>query len=796
MRKWNLIYKGFVPQQEGLREALCTLGNGYFATRGAAEESKADRIHYPGTYIGGGYNRLTSTIHGRKIENEDLVNWPNWLPLTFRVEKDPWFGRKQVRYLEYHQDLDLQKGLLVRKLRFQDKKGRITRLICRRFVHMGKAHFAGIEWTLTPENWSGEITVKSGLDGNVQNTGVKRYRQLKSKHLDILSLGVVDDQSVEILVRTNQSHLLMAQACRTQLFAGAKKISSTNRTLRTKHFIGKTFCFPVKQGNSYRVEKIVTLFTSRDRGISEPSLNARLALKGCERYRELLKSHIREWEYLWDKFDISFNGHAQQELSLRVHVFHLLETLSRNTIGFDVGVPARGLHGEAYRGHIFWDEIFVFPIYNFRIPEVTRSLLVYRYQRLDMARALAKANGFAGAMYPWQSGSDGREETQVVHLNPKSGHWIDDHSQLQRHVNIAIAYNIWQYYSISGDITFLEQYGAEMFLEIAKFFASLSTFNKKKERYEILGVMGPDEYHEAYPKAKKPGINNNAYTNVMVVWILRRAFGILWDLPMARRRKLMADINLGKKDLDRWKDIAHKMFVPFHKGNIISQFEGYEKLKEFNWEAYRKKYGNIERLDRILEAEGDSPNNYQLSKQADVTMLFYLLPYHVLKEIFDILGYPLEEAMVRENISYYLSRTSHGSTLSKVVHGSVLNRIDRRQGWHFFNMGLKSDLEDVQGGTTPEGIHLGAMAGTVDIAIRDFAGVETKDDFISFDPLLPDPLKKLRFKVKFRKNWLRLEMTQKCFDITVEKNGRVPVKIEVRGEKHSIASGSSKRFSL
>jgi alpha,alpha-trehalase len=213
----------------------------------------------------------------------------------------------------------------------------------------------------------------------------------------------------------------------------------------------------------------------------------------------LTQRHAQAWERLWDQFDMELELASPTDrpnhtgLILHLHIFHLLQTTSPHTLDRDVGVPSRGWHGEAYRGHVFWDELFIFPLLNLCIPDITRALLRYRQRRLDAARGAARAAGHTGAMYPWQSGSDGREETQVVHLNPKSGRWLPDHSQLQRHVNAAIVYNLWQFYQVSGDLEFLCYHGADVILEIARFWASLATFNPELARYEIRGVMGPDE---------------------------------------------------------------------------------------------------------------------------------------------------------------------------------------------------------------------------------------------------------------------------------------------------------------
>ena len=177
-------------------------------------------------------------------------------------------------------------------------------------------------------------------------------------------------------------------------------------------------------------------------------------------------------------------------------------------------------------------------------------------------------------------------------------------------------------------------------------------------------------------------------------------------------------------EIEHWEDVSRKMRLVFHGDGILSQFEGYDQLQEFDWESYRARYGKVMRLDRILEAEGDTPNRYKCAKQADVLMLFYLFSAEELGEIFERLGYPFKYETIPRNIEYYIARTSHGSTLSQVVHSWVLSRSDREGSWQLFNQALLSDINDIQGGTTPEGIHLGAMAGTVDMLQRGYAGIE------------------------------------------------------------------------
>ncbi len=396
-------------------------------------------------------------------------------------------------------------------------------------------------------------------------------------------------------------------------------------------------------------------------------------------------------------------------------------------------------------------------------------------------------------MFPWQSGSDGREETQVLHLNPESGHWMPDASHLQRHINAAVALNVWRYWQVTTDLEFMRFWGAETMLEIARFWASASTYNHALDRYEIKGVMGPDEFHERYPGHDEPGLDNNAYTNVMAVWCLCRAFDVLDVLPGSRRTELIEKLGLSHEELDRWGEISRKMRLCFHDDGILSQFEGYEDLEELDWDAYRDRYDNIGRLDRILEAEGDSADRYKLSKQADTLMLFYLLSAEEIEELWDRLGYEATVDFIPRNVNYYEERTSHGSTLSIMVHAWLHSRMDRERSWDLFRSALDSDINDVQGGTTREGIHLGAMAGTVDLIQRCYGGIETREDALYLNPRLPEELHDLRFTISYRGQQIQLEISHEHISVRLtEDSGKTnAVAIDVCGEFSLLEPGDT-----
>ncbi len=801
MRDWLLEYEGFDPREEKLREALCTLGNGYFATRGACFESPADDVHYPGTYRAGGYNRLKTYIKGRDIENEDLVNMPNWLPVYLRINRECWFRCADVDILFYRQQLDMYHGMLYRALRFRDAAGRVTAVKERRLVHMAQPHLAALEIAVTPENWSGELEIISALDGRVINDGVSRYRGLNNRHLEPLEAGHFSADTVFLTVQTTQSKLRISQAARTRIFKDSDAIAYEPAVTEKPGYIAGSISVTVAQGEQIRVEKTVSMYTSRDNAISECALEAKKAVQRAGGFDELSKDHFTAWEHLWRRFVIDAHQRPAQEESrtkmiLHLYIFHVLQTTSMHTMDLDVGVPSRGWHGEAYRGHIFWDELYIFPLLNLRMPEITRSLLIYRYRRLNEARAAAAQEGFRGAMYPWQSGSNGREESQRLHLNPKSGRWIPDNSRLQRHVNAAIAYNICQYVQATGDIEFICFYGAEMLFEIARFWASAAVYNEPLGRYEIRGVMGPDEYHESYPGADQPGLNNNAYTNIMVVWVLGEALKVLDMLPADRRSELCESIDLKEEEIERWNDITCRMRIVFHGDGIISQFEGYEDLEEFDWDGYREKYGDIQRLDRILEAESDSPNRYKASKQADVLMLFYLFSSEELSRLFKQLEYPFDYDTIPKNIDYYLKRTSHGSTLSRIVHSWVLARSDRVRSWKLFSEALESDISDIQGGTTPEGIHLGAMAGSVNIIQNGYTGIETRNHVLWLNPCLPEELTSLEMQLRYRGHTLNIQIIGGELIVDSLRTSREPIRVGVKDSEYTLESQGQLRLRL
>jgi len=696
---WMLKYYDYEQEMERSREAMLAVGNGYFGTRGAMEESRANKVNYPGTYISGLFNRLVSKVGDRDIDNEDFVNISNWLPVTFRIDRGPWFEftpDSNFTIVKIERTLDLQYGEFSRVLILQDQQGRKTRVTSSRFVGMADPHRAGLRYTVTPLNYNGRIGIRSELLGDHENAGVERYNSLNQKHLSPISEEFAD-QVMKLVVKTTQSDILIAVCAEHRIVSGGGEVKTAIRS--DKGWINQEFELNTIQDQDVTLEKMVSIYTSRDPEVEDPLEEALSTLEQMSPYDSELKLSGGRWKELWDQMDISISGDREAQRLVRLHMYHMMVAASPHHAGLDSGIPPRGLHGEAYRGHIFWDELYILPLYNLHFPEVVKSVLMYRYRRLDAARTYATEYGFEGAMFPWQSGSDGREETQIIHLNPLSGEWGDDYSSLQRHISLAIAYNVWNYYHATGDLDFMRQYGAEMLLDICKFWASKSKFDKADGRFHIDRVMGPDEFHEKLPGSEKGGVIDNAYSNIMVSWMIDKAFRVMDDLESEEIQLILRTLTLSQKDLDRWVKIMNGLGLHVSEEGVVEQFSGYFSLKELDWEHYRKEYNDIHRLDRILKAEGKSPDDYKLSKQADFLMSFYNLGESEVTRIIESLGYSLPDDYVKTNFEYYIDRTSHGSTLSRLVHARLAWQIGNRDiGWSLYMDALRSDLVDIQGG--------------------------------------------------------------------------------------------------
>ena len=794
---WHLVFEGFDAAHEGHREALTTLGNGYMGVRGAAPEGGP--FSYAGLYLAGVYNRVRAKSADEMLLEEHMVNAPDCLPLDLRLPGRKWWSEGGMAVVRERRVLDLKRAVLERRLLLEGPDRRRLEVVQTRFASMAEPHLLALQTVITALGWSGAVEVRSGINAGVRNANLPERAQGSDVHLTDLTAPPCPDQDLPpdaasvVEVETTQSLIRIAAAYRTHVSPEA----AGTEVGRKGAFHFRTLRLSLEAGIPVQITKTVAVVTSRDRAIASPETGARAVLERTGgNFDALLAAHEEAWRRELRPFLVEIDAPVQVRLVLNLHIFHLLQTLTHHTAELDAGVTARGLHGEGYRGHVFWDELFVLPVLTSRTPDIARSVLDYRWRRLPAARHAAATEGLAGAKFPWQSGSDGTEETPKWLYNDRSGRWVRDHSHLQVHSGLAVAFNAWQYFQATGNKIWLLQKGAELVIEVARFFHSLAAYDEHGGRYHLRDVVGPDEYHTGYPGRDKPGLDDNAYTNVMAAWVCSQAAGIMSFLHGSERAGLMERLGVNEEETAGWAHMGTAMYVPFHSDGVISQFEGYGNLQELDWEHYRDRYGDIERLDLILEAEDDATNGYKLAKQADVLMLPYLLGHEGLIAILQRLHYGFTQEQLNRTIEYYLARTAHGSTLSRVAHASVLAGLDADRAWDSFREALDADLDDTQHGTTRTGIHLGAMAGTIDVVQRSFAGLRFSGDTILFAPNLPTGLRAVAFEVLYRGHRLRVNLKDGHMSIASAPGDAGPITVHVSGNDVVLPPGQTRQFPI
>src|SRR5262249_55739041 len=373
--------------------------------------------------------------------------------------------------------------------------------------------------------------------------------------------------------RTRESGITIAQTAALRLASSDGPLQAEEVVEIEPSCITQRLTFDGRRGVEYVFDKIVNVFTGRD-GFADPAEVAmHCGSRSLERgYDELLETHQRSWADAWKRCDVSIQGDPEAERAIRFSIFH---SLACAPISSDrVSLAAKGLHGEGYRGHVFWDcEIFNLPFFVHTQPEIARNLLMYRYHTLPGARRKAQAAGYRGAMYAWESADTGDETTptSAIHLGQQIRIWCGD---IEQHITADVAYAVWQYYEATRDEDFLLNYGAEMIFETARFWVSRFEYNPDRNRYEINGVIGPDEYHEH--------IDNSVFTNAMARWNIQLALALADDLGLRQHRQwasISKRLRLSDKRLRHWKRVAEKAYIP-NSGElgIHEQFDAYFRL--------------------------------------------------------------------------------------------------------------------------------------------------------------------------------------------------------------------------
>ncbi|OUL31121.1 beta-phosphoglucomutase [Nostoc sp. 106C] len=715
---WNVIETEFDPAQLHHKETVFTLSNGYLGTRGTFEEG------YPqdstATLIHGVYDKVV-------IAHTELVNCPSWLPLVVKVAGDR-FSMDSGEILNYERRLDLRLGIVSRDVRWRSPKGHTLDFHFERFASLADQHVLAIRAQVTSLDFEGEISFTVDLDPEPHTQGVPHWK--------ILNQGGVE-QIIWLYNQTRHSEIKLGMATKL-VVEGENPPPVSLENAETSPSLTTTF--QVIPGKSVTVEKIVTVFTSRETEIPIAAALQRLADE--PRYSTLLAAHIAAWEKVWQDSDIIIEGDRQAQLSVRYNLFQLLAVAPRHDDR--VSIPPKTLSGFAYRGHIFWDtEIFILPFLTLTQPDLARNLLTYRYHTLPGARRKAQEAGYQGAMFAWESADTGDEVTPrwVPHASGNGELvriWCGD---IEVHINTDVAYAVWHYWQTTDNDDWMRDYGAEIILDTAVFWESRVSRNQERNGYDILDVIGPDENHDR--------VNNNAFTNLMVQWHLQSALA-LWDwlkqVYPEKSVQLAQQLNLTTERLHQWADIQERLYVNEDKlTGLIEQFEGFYQLEEVNLADYEPRSQSLQGLLGI-----EATNEKQILKQPDVLMLLYLL-----RERYDYKTLAI-------NWDYYTKRTDHtyGSSLGPAIHAILA--CDLNQPTHAYTHFLRSalvDLEDVRRNAA-EGIHAASAGGVWQAVVFGFGGIRMTQFGPVACPNLPPSWKRLKFRLQWHNEWYDFDLGQ------------------------------------
>lgn len=765
-KDWLISEAIFDGRYLGKCEAVFCQGNGYLGVRNALEEE----------YTGTTRDMFVTGTFDQCCENEvtELPNIPDITELNLHINGRP-FSLEQGTILQYERILNLKNGEVTRSVEWEDGQKNRLRLKFSRVVSMEDAHTIAARVEVESLNSDVEIKMVTGINGRVSNSG--------SQHFCEGSRRLYENQYLEMLSETVQSHVTAGVYTTHRFFVDEKETELDVLPVMTTRRIAISAGTKLKQGQKFTVEKLSAVYSTRDRdymGLDAKTAKERLMKDGqikirelCEAGYEQLKSNSEKaWQKIWNREDVVISSvNSFDQLAIRFAVYHLNIMVKRDDNR--MGIGAKALTGEGYKGHSFWDtEVFILPYFLLTDPDTAKTLLEYRYYNLYGAREKAKEYGYEGAMYPWEAAwiEDGEVTPVWGPADVVTGKPMQYLTGLiEQHITADIAFAVWQYYMAAQDEDFMERCGYEIILDTAKFWVSRLEWKEDKQRYEITDVIGPDEYKEH--------VDNNAYTNYLAFYNMRLAAEVLQKLVSEQPGFYQAlNEKLGlEKLIQELPGRLSGLYLPKpqEKDGIIPQFEGYFDLKYLDLTSYKE---SSEVLTIYNDYSPQQINEYQVSKQGDLVVLFYLL-----EDLFD-------EKIKRSNYLYYEERTLHDSSLSKCTHGVVANDLGLHQeAYDFYQGACKVDLgEEMK--SSDAGIHSAAMGGIWQAAVLGFGGVRIVGTQLRINPHLPKEWDRLKFRIVWQKSPLEVEVTRDA--VKIENSGE-GVTVVLLGEEVSIEKGNA-----
>ncbi|BAZ42428.1 hypothetical protein NIES4101_83970 [Calothrix sp. NIES-4101] len=740
---WSLIETRFDPEKIHQRETVFTIGNGYLGTRGTFEESYPRATN--ATLVQGVYDDVP-------IVYTELANCPDWLPLTVSIDGDR-FRLDRGEVLGYERKLDLRRAVLSRFIRWRSPNGKTVDLQFDRFASLADPNILCLRCQIKPVDFSGLIEVQASINGYPENQGFNHWELIdQGKH----------HQNAWLHLRTRGSRISLGIATGLTVIDAEASLQINN----SPGYPTLIATFQGTSGQAVTVEKMVTIFTSRD--VENPLEAAQEKLTTLPPYPILLKEHQQAWEEVWDKSDVAVEGDVRAALAIRYNLFQLLIAAPQNDD--KVSIPAKTLSGFGYRGHVFWDtEIFILPLFIYTQPALARNLLTYRYHTIAGARRKAMHYGYKGAMYSWESADTGDEVTpRWLPPNDPYGDdiriWCRDR---EIHISADIAYAMWYYWLVTGDDEWMRDYGAEIILDTAVFWGSRVEYNTKYERYEICGVIGADEYHEL--------ANNNAFNNRMVQWHLEKAIHTqdwLREKYPDKAKELEEKLQLTLSRRLRWQDIIANLWIPYDaKTGLIEQADGFFQLEDINLADYEPRTKSMQSILGI-----EAANKRQVLKQPDVLMLLFLMR--------ESEEFPYSLEVLEKNWNYYAPRTdiTYGSSLGPAIHGILASDLGKsEEAYGYFMQAAMVDIEDVRG-NADDGIHAASAGGVWQAVVFGFGGIKLTENGPVATPHLPKGWKRLQFKVYWRGDWHEFDLkgeteTMEAQNTNIsESSGQTPIK--------------------
>ncbi|MEE8400942.1 MAG: glycosyl hydrolase family 65 protein [Candidatus Hydrothermarchaeaceae archaeon] len=750
-KRWQIFENEWNPELQNVNETLFTLGNGYIGSRGILEEIPPNCR--PGMFFAGIYGSSGAIV-------PELINAPNPIDLRISVKGEK-LDVHAMDVIDHKRILDMHKGVLARHTVYSNARKKRFDYQSIRFFSMRDKHIAAMRVYVTPLHEEATFNITNAIDTSIMNVGL--VTEGDKRHIDIVETGKTGTGNY-ICAKTLDTRVLVTYVSQLVVETGGKTYNVSDWTFNIRLKKGETAC----------ITNYLSFYTSLGTPMEETKKLATKTVSQCVKkgFDQLFKEHCRAWEKKWKMAKVEIEGDPDIERAMRFNIYHLL--ISTNEDCSDNGIGAKALTGEGYRGHVFWDsELFCLPFFIYTFPPIAKNLLMYRYHRLNQARVIARERGYQGVMFPWESAETGKETTPSWYKDDEGKIQKVLTAEQEHHITADIAFGVSHYFMASDDEDFLLNYGLEIMVETARFWASRVEYNEGKKRYEINHVIGPDEFHE--------DVNNNAYTNVLAQWNLKTAAKLYKELQEKYPKigkNLNAKINLKPSEVETWGEIASKILIPApNEKGIIEQFDGYFKKRKLplpeldNW--------HLPTPPKDIENMGDT----QYVKQADVVMIFFLLP--------DI--YSPETK--RKNYLFYEKRTLHNSSLSPSIYAAVGSEVgEEEKAYRYFETAAYIDLKNINN-NTDMGIHAASLGGTWQALVHGYAGVCLEDGILTIEPRIPTKWKRLKLSINYKGFIILLDIYEEKLNLYFSsKRKSDQLSVMVYGNSHKLDANRKASF--